>query len=115
MHWHIYLDANDIEIRIDSVKPLPVDMFEQPVEVYDILVILYQAGEEVVRVGKGPNKGKKIEYVNVVKAVMKIGVWQGGNLTLALSASRSGKKPGEEAVVLIQNEAGDPVVAVVKA
>ncbi len=61
-------------------------MLEQPVEVYDILVVLYQAGEQVVRVRKGPNKGEKIEYVNVVKAVMKIGEWQGGNLSLALPA-----------------------------
>lgn len=53
--WHIYLDTNDTEIRIDS------DLAEA--EVHDILVVLYRSGEEVVKVGTGPNKGKSSSIV----------------------------------------------------
>lgn len=81
MDWNIYLDANDTEIRIDSDKA--------EAEVHDILVVIYRGGDEIVKIGKGPNKGKKLKHHNVVKNVMKIGEWSGGNLTLALPAPRS--------------------------
>ncbi|OAL02458.1 DUF1223-domain-containing protein [Phaeosphaeriaceae sp. SRC1lsM3a] len=106
MGWHIYLDANDTEIRIDSDKV--------EAEVHDVLVVLYRSGEEVVKVGKGANKGKKIRHRNVVKQVMKIGEWSGGDLTLPLPASKASMKHGEEAAVLVQAGAGGPIVAAVK-
>ena len=114
MDWHIYLDANDTEIRIDSDKPLAMPMPGENVETFDVLVVVYRGGEVIVKVAKGANKGKKIKHVNVVKDVMKIGEWQGGNLTLALPAPRSSMKHGEEAAVLVQGGAGGPIVAVVK-
>ena len=83
-------------------------------EVYDILIVLYCGGEEVIKVEKEPNKGKKLRHRNVVKQVMKIGEWHGGNLTLALPAPKMSMKHGEEAVVVVQAGLGGPIVASVK-
>jgi hypothetical protein len=106
MDWHIYLDANDSEIRIDSDR--------SEAQSHDILVVLYRSGEEVVKVGKGPNKGIKLRHRNVVKQVTKIGEWTGGNQVLALPTARGSMKAGEEAVVLVQDGSGGAIVAAVK-
>jgi hypothetical protein len=106
MDWRIYLDANDSEIRIDSDRA--------EIEAHDILVVVYSSMDEVVKVGKGPNKGKKIRHVNVVKNVTKIGEWYGGNSSLMLPAPKSAMKHGEEAAVLVQGGSGGPIVAAVK-
>jgi len=107
MGWNIYLDANDTDVRIDSTA--------ETVDRHDIFVILYRASDEKVKIGKGPNKGKKLNHRNAVTNVMKIGEWTGGNLTLPLPASRDSMKPGEEAVVVLQEGgAGGPIVAVAK-
>lgn len=106
MDWHIYLDANDTDIRIDTDKA--------EAETHDILVVVYRGSEEVVKVGKGPNKGKKIKHRNVVKQVMKFGEWNGGDMVLALPAPKSSMKHGEEAVVMVQASMGGPIIAAVK-
>jgi hypothetical protein len=106
MGWNIYLDVNDTEVRIDSDRG--------EAESHDILVVVYGSGEEVVKVGKGVNKGKKIRHRNVVRQVMKFGEWRGGNMTLALPAPKASMKHGEEAAVLVQAGAGGPIVAAVK-
>ncbi|ORX88690.1 thioredoxin-like protein [Clohesyomyces aquaticus] len=104
--WHIYLDANDTDIGIDS------DCAEA--ESHDILLVIYRAGEEVVKAGKGPNKGKKLKHANIAKQVRKIGEWKGGDLTMALPAPKSSMPQGEEAAVLVQADAGGPIVAAAK-
>lgn len=107
MGWNIYLDANDTDVRIDSTA--------ETVDRHDIIVILYRASDEKVKIGKGPNKGKKLNHRNAVTSVMKIGEWTGGNLTLPLPASRDSMKQGEEAVVILQEGgAGGAIVAVAK-
>lgn len=104
--WHIYLDANDTEVRIDS------DAETLAIAKHDVLVIVYQPGDEKVKVGKGPNKGKKLDHRNRVTSVTKIGEWAGGDLTLALPASI---KPSENAVVAVQEGgAGGAIVAVAR-
>ncbi|KAM0430077.1 hypothetical protein ACHAPT_006083 [Fusarium lateritium] len=107
MGWQMYLDVNDTHVRIDSTI--------ETVDRHDILVILYQEGDEKVKIRKGPNKGKKLNHRNVVTNMMKIGEWVGGDLTIPLPASRDSMKPGEEAVVVVQEGgAGGPIVAVAK-
>ncbi len=103
--WHIYLDANDTDVRIDSDAGM--------VERHDIIVIMYQAGDEKVKIGKGPNKGKKLDHRNRVTNVVKIGEWTGGNVTVPLPATLM--KSGENAVVVVQEGgAGGAIVAVAK-
>ncbi|KLP08821.1 uncharacterized protein LW94_2814 [Fusarium fujikuroi] len=104
--WHIYLDANDTDVRIDS----DAEMAEE----HDIIIILFRSGDEKVKIGKGPNKGVKFDHRNVVTDMLKIGKWTGGDVTLRLPASKNSMKPGENAVVLVQEGSGGPIVAVAK-
>ncbi|KAI5457489.1 thioredoxin-like protein [Mariannaea sp. PMI_226] len=107
MDWHIYLDSNDSEVRIDS------DKYE--VAPHDILVVIYKATDEVVKVGSGPNKRKKMNHRNVVVDVVKIGEWTGGNISVALPMSRSAMDPAQDAAVLVQQGGGGgAIIAVAK-
>ncbi|KAJ9138424.1 DUF1223-domain-containing protein [Pleurostoma richardsiae] len=106
MDWHIYVDANDTDVRIDSDK--------QEIEPHDILLVVFDTKSEKVKVGKGPNKGKKIEHRNVVKEVTKIGEWTGGTVVVPLPASRSSMAPGLGAVAMVQAGQGGPIVAAAK-
>ncbi|KAF7553292.1 hypothetical protein G7046_g7136 [Stylonectria norvegica] len=109
MDWHIYVDANDTAIRIDSDKA--------ETEVYDIFVVVYNGSDETVKVKGGPNKGKKINHRNVVVSVVKIGEWSGGNAEIPLASPESYKKPGQGAVVLVQQGGaggGGPIIAAAK-
>ncbi|CAK7203132.1 hypothetical protein SEUCBS139899_005861 [Sporothrix eucalyptigena] len=125
--FHVYLDANDTEVRIDSDAPVPhsaqVETGDKttpgptpavPVPIYDILVATYRAGDQTVKIGKGPNKGKKLPHLNAVSSVAKIGQWQGGDLTVALPAPKSSFSRGIEAVVFLQEGAGGPIIAAAK-
>lgn len=108
-YWNdrnIYLDANDTEIRIDTDRA--------EAEVHNILLVVYRGGDEIVKAGRGPNKGKKLKHRNVVRQVIKIGEWQGGSLVMTLPTPRSSMQQGEEAAVLVQAGAGGPIIAAVK-
>lgn len=110
MDWHIYVDANDTHIRIDSDKPVSEE--EKP---FDITVVVYKTGDEIVKAGKGPNKGKKIPHRNVVQNVMKVGEWAGGDVEVALPTARSAMQHGLDAVVIVQlGGAGGPIVGATK-
>lgn len=103
MDWHIYVDANDTDVRIDSDK--------LEIEPHDILLAVYDTQSEKVKVGKGPNKGKKIEHRNVVKEIIKIGEWVGGTTVVPLPSSPSSMAPGLRAVIMVQAGQGGPIVA----
>jgi hypothetical protein len=105
--WHIYLDVNDTDVKIDSDAEM--------VEEHDIMLVLYRSGDEKVKIRDGPNKGVKLDHRNVVTDVVKIGKWAGGDSILPLPASKDSMKPGENAVVLVQEGgAGGPIIAVAK-
>ncbi|KAI5923604.1 thioredoxin-like protein [Camillea tinctor] len=101
--WHIYVDVNESGVRIDS------DRLEA--EAHDVLAVVYEDRSEMVKIPKGPNKGKKVMHKNVVKDIVKIGEWAGGNVVLAPLPQMA---PGTAAVVLVQAPMGGPVVAVCK-
>lgn len=48
-------------------------------EVHDVVILSYDGNPkgETVKVGKGPNKGKKLAHHNLVKEVLKIDEWAG--------------------------------------
>ncbi|KAI0907296.1 thioredoxin-like protein [Ustulina deusta] len=106
MDWHIYLDANDTNVRIDSDK--------LQIARHDVLVVVYQDKTEVVKIGKGPNKGKKIPHRNVVTDIVKIGEWTGGDMIYDLPVAPSQMAPGTAAVVIVQEPVSGPIVAVTK-
>lgn len=100
MDWHISLEVNGTDLRIDSDKT--------EAETYDIVLAKYDPQQQVVKIGKGTNKGKKLAHRNLVKEVTKVGEWKGGNLTLPLlEVGRSGL----ETVVFVQAGPGGAIVA----
>lgn len=106
MTWHILVDTNETELRIDS-DGMDVGMF-------DIYLVNYDPRAQVVKVGKGPNKGKKITHKNLVKDVIRIGEWTGGNLTLTLPDMSSMAETGLDTVAVVQGAMGGPIVAAQK-
>jgi len=112
--FHVYVDANDTDVRIDSDKPLPAEG-EADAEVYDVVVAVYDPKSDKVKIGKGPNKGKKVEHRNVVQQIMKIGEWRGGSsVVVPLPMARSAMPAGQEAVVFVQAASGGPVLGAAK-
>ncbi|EPE06632.1 secreted protein [Ophiostoma piceae UAMH 11346] len=136
--WHIYLDANDTEVRIDSDAPTPgftpepapaytddaygESGYTPPAQtqvppvplVHDIMIAVYHATDESVKIGKGPNKGKKLVHRNVVTDVIKLGEWQGGDKTVSLPMARSAMQRDTKAVAFVQAGPGGPVIAATK-
>ena len=98
--WHISLDTNGSELRIDSDKA--------EAEIHDIMLVRYDPQQQVVKVGRGTNKGKKLTHRNLVKDVLKIGEWKGGNLTVPLP--EMGPR-GLETVAFVQAGPGGAIVA----
>lgn len=107
MPWHILVDTNETELRVDSDAGMDVGN-------YDICLINYDPKVQVVKVGKGPNKGKKVTHRNVVKDVIKIGEWKGGNLTISLPDMSSMAGTGLNTVAIVQGVMGGPIVAAQK-
>ncbi|KAG0647560.1 hypothetical protein D0Z07_6616 [Hyphodiscus hymeniophilus] len=106
MPWHIVVDTNDTELRIDS------DGMEAGT--FDICLISYDPNYQVVKIGKGPNKGKKVPHRNLVKDVIKIGEWTGGNLTVPLPDRSQMIATGLQTVAVVQGGMGGPIVAAQK-
>ncbi|KUJ22084.1 DUF1223-domain-containing protein [Mollisia scopiformis] len=100
MDWHISLDTNGTELRIDSDKT--------EIESHDILLVKYDPQQQLIKVGKGTNKGKKLNHRNLVKDITKVGEWTGGNLTLPLPEQ---EHQGLDMVALVQAGPGGPIVA----
>jgi hypothetical protein len=77
-------------------------------EVFDVVVIGYDKSAEKVKVGKGPNKGKKMLHMNMVKDVTKIEEWAGGP-KVVMYPDMAGD--GLEHVVVLQQASGGMIVA----
>ncbi|KAI1496938.1 thioredoxin-like protein [Biscogniauxia marginata] len=101
---HMYLDANDTDVRIDS------DWLEA--EKHDVFVIVYEDRSETFKIPRGPNKGKKVVHKNVVKDLLKIGEWVGSNAIMPLPVSPAQMAPGIAAVIIVQAPMGGPIAAV---
>ncbi len=104
MTWALGIDRVGSELRLAS-ELSEADM------VYDVLLVTYDPALQTVKVGKGPNKGKKVPHRNVVKELMKIGEWKGGIETLPLPTPTN---YGYERVALVQGGIGGPIVAALK-
>lgn len=91
------------EVRIASNK--------SETERYDVLMVTYDPAEQVVKIGGGPNKRKKLTHRNVVTGIVKVGEWMGGDSTLELTQNA---EAGKERVVLVQGINGGPIVAASK-
>jgi hypothetical protein len=120
MHWHIILDTNETDLKIDSDRPLPSDdssknsALSVDGDIFDINLIFFNSKQEKVKVGKGPNKGKKIVHGNMVKGIHKLGEWKGGNVMLPLPGPEqmgSMGYGGLDVVAVVQGQNGGGIVA----
>ncbi|KIW99728.1 uncharacterized protein Z518_11141 [Rhinocladiella mackenziei CBS 650.93] len=104
MTWALGIDRVGNELRLASELP-EADM------VYDVFIIQYDPQLQTVKVGKGPNKGKKVPHRNVVKGLMRIGEWRGGITSVPLPNM---KNDGSERVAIVQGGVGGPIIAALK-
>lgn len=95
--------ASNYELKIASERA--------ETEKFDVVLITYDPRTETVKIGKGPNKGKKVPHKNVVKDIAKIEEWEGGNKTIPLPEFGS---DGLERVVALQKGDGGQIVAALK-
>jgi hypothetical protein len=97
-------------VGTEGAKEVRVTSTQAEAEVHDVLLVMYDAREQIVKVGKGPNKGKKVAHRNIVGNVMTIGHWQGGEAAMPLpEVSRD-----MDGVLLVQGAAGGPIVTALK-
>ncbi|KAE9367735.1 DUF1223-domain-containing protein [Stipitochalara longipes BDJ] len=139
MPWHIIVDTNDTDLKVDSDRPLPASPSYSPtpssledpfamhvptsatpaypptnLEVFDINLIFFDPTPQTVKVGKGANKGKKILHQNLVKGIHKLGEWRGGNMDLPLPSMEmmtSMGYAGLQVVAVVQGQSGGGIVA----
>ncbi|KAL3460745.1 thioredoxin-like protein [Aspergillus heterothallicus] len=101
--FHMVLDANDTELRIDTDRAESVP--------HDILLVYFDPKVQTVRIGKGVNKWKKLKHLNVVNMVSKLGEWQGGNLQMLLPDLSEARSRGLNVLAIVQEPLGGPIIA----
>lgn len=105
MTWNVMVELiTDAEIRITSNKAES--------EIHDVLIAEYDPTVQKVKIGGGANKRVKLQHLNVVRGLMKIGEWSGGHVTLQLPPESTTGGLGK--VVFVQGGSGGPIVAALK-
>ncbi|KAJ9653273.1 hypothetical protein H2198_007517 [Neophaeococcomyces mojaviensis] len=103
MAWSISVDRYGDELLIKSDRA--------EAETHDVVVVSYDPRPQIVKVGKGTNKGKKMPYRNLVTEMQKIGEWKGGEIHVQLPEYG---QDGLERVVLVQGQNGAPIISALK-
>jgi hypothetical protein len=104
MEWAVGIERIDgMNVRVASERV--------EAEMFDVLLVTYDPVVRIVKIGKGPGKGKKVRHLNVVKDVSKIEEWRGGVLQVVVPGFGN---DGFERVVMLQQGAGGPIVAALK-
>jgi hypothetical protein len=104
-------NASPLVVGMEKATETQVKIASDTVEaeVHDVIIISYSSKTETVKVGKGPNKGKKMVHVNPVKAVSKIEEWAGGPRVIDLPDL--GNTQGLQHVMILQQGVGGPIIA----
>lgn len=56
-----------------------------------------------VKIGRGENTGRTVNYVNVVRSMVRVGAWQGKSKTIEIAANIVKKGDAEGWILLLQN------------
>lgn len=104
MQWAVGLDRVGNDLRIASEMP-------EADQLYNVYVVTYQPTQQTVKIGKGPNKGKKVPHRNIVRELMQVGEWRGGIEQIPLPAFRN---DGYERVAIVQGGIGGPIIGALK-
>ena len=78
---------------------------------YDVWLVRFDPKIENVPIARGENSGLTLPHRNVVKQLVKLGVWKGSAADFALPAAA---QSGLRDAVLVQKGPGGAVVAAVK-
>jgi hypothetical protein len=106
-------NSSELAVGITKTSENEIRVASESAEaaVHDVLLILYDAKAETVKVGKGPNKGKKMVHQNIVKDVVKIEEWNGAVRNVVVPEVGSA---GLSKVVVVQEGSGGRIVAALK-
>ncbi|MEP1574775.1 DUF1223 domain-containing protein [Roseibium album] len=97
----------DVELKIsDMVVQAKVDG-SLPEGAMATVYFLRIEDEATVDIGRGENAGRKIKYVNVVRSLQPIGVWEGGEETFRMPKSKLMLKGDARCAILVQIEDHD--------
>lgn len=77
----------------------------------DIFLVRYDPRVQRVAIGAGENSGVTIAHRNIVRALVKLGDWNGAAKTYAIPA---GADPAWRAAILVQEKNGGPILAALK-
>ena len=104
MEWSVGIEVvSPTELRIASETG--------ETESYDVILITYDPRPDNVKIGKGPNKRKKLEHINIVKDLVKIEEWAGGVQQVPVPENSDAKL---QRVAILQKGQGGPIVAATK-
>lgn len=79
-----------------------------------VIKIIWLKSLQRIKISDGKNAGKTITYVNVVKNVKNIGVFQGEDLTIPLDLNDSDWNGADRIVVLLQMGETGPILGAAK-
>ncbi len=74
----------------------------------DVWLVRYEPHAIEVSIKAGENTGKTLPHRNIVRELVKIGRWSGGNASFALPAA---KLPGLATAAFVQAGTGGPIIA----
>lgn len=103
MRWMVGVEMINAELKITSNR------FEA--ETHDVLIVKYDPMQQEIKIGKGPNKGKKMMNRKLVKEVMKVGEWKGGEAVILLPEMMENRF---ERVAIVQAGSGGTILAALK-
>jgi hypothetical protein len=107
-------NASPLAVGVERANTLQVKIASETneAETHDVVIISYAQKTETVKVGKGPNKGKKLAHVNVVKSVAKVDEWAGGPKVVELPDLAA---MGDlQHVMVVQQGVGGQIIAACK-
>ncbi|MFC6490272.1 DUF1223 domain-containing protein [Nitratireductor sp. GCM10026969] len=100
-------EAMQVDVRLSSSDgSFFVDIGDAPAASTGAhIVVVYFRPREVVTIGGGENKGRSIDYRNIVTSFQTVGMWHGKAMRLELPKSEMMKKGGHCAVLLQVHDA----------
>lgn len=107
-------NASTLVVGVERANATQVKIASETTEAepHDVIIISYSENKQTVKVGKGPNKGKKIVHLNVVKSAAKLDEWAGGPKVDELPDLASSGDLHH--VVILQHGTGGPIIAACK-
>ena len=100
-HVSLQVTRTDNSLSINAMLDDPAQ--KGPMRVY----LLRYTAQQSVEIKRGENRGKTLQYSNIVEGLTEVASWDGAT-PLSLKTELSGEKP---AVVIIQSQLAGPILA----